>query len=336
MPSIRTNADITVREAVAPILSARDLTVDFKLEHGWVRAVDGVSFDVRRGEVLGIVGESGSGKSQILMAAMGLTAVNGRCSGSVTFEGQEILNAAPARLDRIRGSSMSMIFQDPMTSLNPYMRVQDQLTEVLVAHQGKSRSEAVDIAVEMLERVRIPDARRRVTLYPHEFSGGMRQRVMIAMALLCRPALLFADEPTTALDVTVQAQILDLLNGLVRELNAAVVIVTHDLGVIARMCDRVIVLYGGRIMEEAAIDDLFEAPRHPYSRGLLAATPRLDDDTAHDLRTIPGTPRALAGQISGCPFAPRCDRRIERCTVETPPLQRGAGGRAAACHLVTP
>jgi oligopeptide transport system ATP-binding protein len=327
---------MAARPATVPILSARELTVDFKLEHGWVRAVDGVSFDVRRGEVLGIVGESGSGKSQILMAAMGLTAINGRCAGSVTFESEEILNVTPERLDRIRGSSMSMIFQDPMTSLNPYMRVQDQLTEVLVAHQGKSRSEAVDSAVEMLERVRIPDARQRIALYPHEFSGGMRQRVMIAMALLCRPALLFADEPTTALDVTVQAQILDLLNGLVRELNAAVVIVTHDLGVIARMCDRVIVLYGGRIMEEAAIDDLFEAPLHPYSRGLLAATPRLDDDTAHDLRTIPGTPRALAGQISGCPFAPRCDRRIERCTVETPALRRGAGGRAAACHLVTP
>jgi oligopeptide transport system ATP-binding protein len=336
MPLIRTSADTEARQAVAPILSTRDLSVDFKLEQGWVRAVDGVSFDVRRGEVLGIVGESGSGKSQILMAAMGLTAINGRCSGSVLFEGQEILNSTAERLDRIRGSAMSMIFQDPMTSLNPYMRVQDQLTEVLVAHQGKSRAEALDIAVEMLERVRIPDARRRISLYPHEFSGGMRQRVMIAMALLCRPALLFADEPTTALDVTVQAQILDLLNGLVHELNAAVVIVTHDLGVIARLCDRVIVLYGGRIMEEAAIDDLFEAPRHPYSQGLMAATPRLDDNTAHDLRTIPGTPRALGGHTSGCPFAPRCEHRIERCTVETPALLRGAGGRAAACHLVTP
>jgi oligopeptide transport system ATP-binding protein len=336
MPSTRTSADVAARQAAAPpILSARELTVDFKLEHGWVRAVDGVSFDVRRGEVLGIVGESGSGKSQILMAAMGLTAINGRSSGSVTFEGQEILNASPERLDKIRGSSMSMIFQDPMTSLNPYMRVVDQLTEVLVAHQGKSKAEAVDIAVDILERVRIPDARRRISLYPHEFSGGMRQRVMIAMALLCRPSLLFADEPTTALDVTVQAQILDLLSDLVRELNAAVVIVTHDLGVIARLCDRVIVLYGGRIMEEAAIDDLFEAPRHPYSQGLLAATPRLDDDTAHDLRTIKGTPRALAGQIAGCPFAPRCDRKIERCTVETPALRQLAGARGAACHLVT-
>ncbi len=335
MPSIRTSAESLVPQVAQPILSVRDLCVDFKLEHGWMRAVDSVSFDVRRGEVLGIVGESGSGKSQILMAAMGLTAINGKCSGSVLFEDQEILNADPARLDKIRGSDMSMIFQDPMTSLNPYMRVQDQLAEVLTAHQGKTRQEAIEIAIEMLERVRIPDARRRITLYPHEFSGGMRQRVMIAMALLCRPALLFADEPTTALDVTVQAQILDLLNDLVRDLNAAVVIVTHDLGVIARMCDRVIVLYGGRIMEEAPIDQLFAMPRHPYSEGLLAATPRLDDDVAHDLRTIRGSPRALMGQMVGCPFAPRCERRVERCTVETPLLQRGQG-RAVACHLATP
>ena len=340
MLSTRTSADVAARQAAAPtaapILAVRDLCVDFKLEHGVMRAVDGVSFDVRRGEVLGIVGESGSGKSQILMAAMGLTAINGKCSGSVLFEGQELLNAAPERLDKIRGSAMSMIFQDPMTSLNPYMRVQDQLAEVLTIHQGKSRKEAIDIAVELLERVRIPDARRRISLYPHEFSGGMRQRVMIAMALLCRPALLFADEPTTALDVTVQAQILDLLSGLVRDLNTAVVIVTHDLGVIARMCDRVIVLYGGRVMEEAPIDDLFESPRHPYAQGLMAATPRLDDDVAHDLRTIPGSPRALTGQTGGCPFAPRCERRIERCSTETPNLLRSANGRAAACHLVIP
>jgi oligopeptide transport system ATP-binding protein len=334
MPSIPTNADARLAGAAAPILSVRDLSVDFKLEHGIMRAVDEVSFDVHRGEVLGIVGESGSGKSQILMAAMGLTAINGKCSGSVTFEGQEILNAAPDRLDKIRGSSLSMIFQDPMTSLNPYMRVQDQLAEVLTAHQGKSKKEAIEIAIELLERVRIPDARRRIALYPHEFSGGMRQRVMIAMALLCRPALLFADEPTTALDVTVQAQILQLLAELVRDLNAAVVIVTHDLGVIARLCDRAIVLYGGRIMEQAAIDDLFEAPRHPYSQGLMAATPRLDDDVAHDLRTIPGSPRALTAKTGGCPFAPRCDRRIILCTEETPLLLPPHGARAAACHVV--
>ncbi len=334
MPSTPTNGSAKPAATGAPILSVRNLSVDFKLEHGIMRAVDEVSFDVRRGEVLGIVGESGSGKSQILMAAMGLTAINGKCSGSVTFDGQEVLNAAPERLDKIRGSSFSMIFQDPMTSLNPYMRVQDQLTEVLTAHQGKTRKEALEIAIALLEKVRIPDAGRRISLYPHEFSGGMRQRVMIAMALLCRPALLFADEPTTALDVTVQAQILQLLGELVRDLNAAVVLVTHDLGVIARLCDRVIVLYGGRIMEQAAIDDLFEAPRHPYAQGLLAATPRLDDDVGHDLRTIPGSPRALMGKMGGCPFAPRCDRRIARCIEETPVLLPAHGARAAACHVV--
>ncbi len=326
MPSIPTNAE--------PIFRVRDLTVDFKLENGLARAVDGVTFEVQPGEVLGIVGESGSGKSQILMAAMGLTAINGSCSGSVKFEGEEILNARSERLDRLRGSAMSMIFQDPMTSLNPYMRIGDQLAEILTAHRGSSRTQAMDLAVEMLDRARIPDSGRRISLYPHEFSGGMRQRVMIAMALLCRPRLLFADEPTTALDVTVQAQILDLLAELVRDLNASVVIVTHDLGVIARMCDRVIVLYGGRIMEEAKIDALFEDPQHPYAQGLLAATPRLDDDVRHDLRTIPGAPRTLAGSSHGCPFAPRCDRRIERCLREAPPLAPIAAHRLAACHLV--
>jgi oligopeptide transport system ATP-binding protein len=318
------------------ILDVRNLNTTFSTLEGTVRAVNDVSFAIKAGETLGIVGESGSGKSQIFMSIMGLLAKNGRAEGSVQFKGKEILNLPVDQLNEIRGVKMSMIFQDPMTSLNPYLSVKRQMTEVLEVHRGMSEDAATKAAVDLLDVVQIPEAKRRVHMFPHEFSGGMRQRVMIAMALLCKPALLFADEPTTALDVTVQAQILDLLNGLVHELNAAVVIVTHDLGVIARMCDRVIVLYGGRIMEEAAIDDLFENPRHPYSQGLMAATPRLDDNTAHDLRTIPGSPRALAGKMSGCPFAPRCDRRIERCTVETPALQRGAGGRAAACHLVTP
>ena len=232
----------------APILTVSDLAIQFKLSQGWVTAVDGVDFELRRGEVVGIVGESGSGKSQILLAVMGLLAANGRSTGSALFQGREILNRSGRELDAVRGSAMAMIFQDPMTSLNPYMRVSDQLTEVLTAHRGVGRAEALDIAVRMLERVRIPEARRRIRLYPHEFSGGMRQRVMIAMALLCEPALLFADEPTTALDVTVQAQILELLADLASDLNAAIAIVTHDLGVIARLCDRVIVLYGGRIM----------------------------------------------------------------------------------------
>ncbi|HVO02149.1 MAG TPA: ATP-binding cassette domain-containing protein, partial [Candidatus Cybelea sp.] len=217
------------------VLAVEDLSIQFKLPAGWVTAVDRVSFELNKGEVVGIVGESGSGKSQILLSLMGLLASNGRCSGSALFEGRQLLNRAPKELDAIRGSSMSMIFQDPMTSLNPYMRVSDQLTEVLTAHQGKSQAEALEVAIEMLDRVRIPEARRRIRMYPHEFSGGMRQRVMIAMALLCRPDVLFADEPTTALDVTVQAQILELIAELARDLKTAVAIVTHDLGVIARL-----------------------------------------------------------------------------------------------------
>jgi len=293
MLSTPTSADPSAAVAAPPILTVNELAIQFKLPQGWVTAVDRVGFELRRGEVVGIVGESGSGKSQILLALMGLLAANGRASGSAQFQGREILNRGGRELDAVRGSAMAMIFQDPMTSLNPYMRVSDQLTEVLTTHRGVGRAEALAIAVRMLERVRIPEAGRRIRLYPHEFSGGMRQRVMIAMALLCEPSLLFADEPTTALDVTVQAQILELLADLARDLNAAVAIVTHDLGVIARLCDRVIVLYGGRIMEEATIDEIFYDPRHPYTRGLLASMPRLDDAVDGDLRTIPGQPRAV-------------------------------------------
>jgi oligopeptide transport system ATP-binding protein len=324
------------QDAASPILSVKDLSIQFKLPHGWVTAVDRVSLELHQGEVVGIVGESGSGKSQILLTLMGLLASNGRAQGSVVFQGREILNRPPGELDMIRGSAMSMIFQDPMTSLNPYMRVSDQLTEVLTAHQGKSRSQALEIAVEMLERVRIPEARRRIRFYPHEFSGGMRQRVMIAMALLCRPAMLLADEPTTALDVTVQAQILELIAELARELRAAVAIVTHDLGVIARLCDRVIVLYGGRIMERGTIDEIFYDPRHPYTKGLLASTPRLDEKVHGALRTIPGQPRAAMGDFPGCPFEPRCPIKVDRCKAEMPMLRAGNGGRAVACHMSEP
>ncbi|WP_374655445.1 ABC transporter ATP-binding protein [Dongia sp.] len=318
--------------AEQPLLAVAGLSVRFKLPQGWVTALDNVGFDIRPGEVVGIVGESGSGKSQMLLSIMGLLASNGRATGSVRFRGTELLNRPMAELDHIRGSSLSMIFQDPMTSLNPYMRVSRQLTEVLTVHQGMSEAAALKAATEMLERVRIPEARRRISLYPHEFSGGMRQRVMIAMALLCKPALLLADEPTTALDVTVQAQILELMAELGRDLGTAIAIVTHDLGVIARLCDRVVVLYGGRIMEEGRIDDIFHDTRHPYTEGLLAATPRLDAATHGELLTIPGQPRAAMGDLPGCPFAPRCALKAEICDV-TPPLKSGKEGHRLACHM---
>ncbi|HVJ43679.1 MAG TPA: ABC transporter ATP-binding protein [Dongiaceae bacterium] len=322
------------------ILSIRNLSIEFKLADGWKTAVDRVDLDLRAGEIMGIVGESGSGKSQILLAAMGLTANNGRVSGSIRFQNQEMVGTSPAKLDRIRGSALSMIFQDPMTSLNPYLRVSDQLMEVLIAHQGLGKGAARQRAIDMLERVHIPDAARRIDLYPHEFSGGMRQRVMIAMALLCKPALLLADEPTTALDVTVQAQILELLVDLARDMGTTIAIVTHDLGVVSRLCDRVTVLYGGRVMESAAIDTLFEAPRHPYTVGLIASTPRLDTGMDEELPTIPGQPRLMGTPMPGCPFEPRCSWREPRCCSEQPPLiavrdsEQLLQPHLVACHRV--
>jgi len=313
-----------------PLLSVRDLRVSFRLPQGEVQAVQGVDLDLNRGEVLGIVGESGSGKSQILFSLMGLLAANGRSSGQAIFEGRNLLDLPPAALDEVRGSSISIVFQDPMTALNPFMRVGDQLAEGLIAHRGLGRKAAWDEAVAMLDRVRIPDPAQRARAYPHQFSGGMRQRVMIAMALLMKPAILLADEPTTALDVTIQAQVLDLIADLARETGTAVILVTHDLGVVARACDRVLVLYGGQVMEEAAIEPLFQHPRHPYTQGLLAAMPRLEGAETPRLGTIPGTPGS--GRGAGCPFAPRCDRAIDLCRTAVPPLVTFAG-RRLACHV---
>ena len=313
------------------LLDVKDLGVTFATNDGTVTAVNGVSFSLERGETLGIVGESGSGKSQLSFAIMGLLAKNGRAIGSVRFNDQEILNAAPSVINALRAVHISMVFQDPMTSLNPYMRVSDQMAEVLTHNQGLSKADALKACVRMLDAVKIPDAKGRIRLYPHEFSGGMRQRVMIAMALLCRPDLLIADEPTTALDVTVQAQIMALLRDLQAEFGMATILITHDLGVIAGFCRNVMVLYGGQVMETAPVDPLFENPSHPYTRGLINAIPRVDTQ-GETLVTIPGTPPNMLRAPKGCPFAPRCAYAAEDCDDHLAPLTTFAPGRLRACN----
>ncbi|SDD74539.1 oligopeptide transport system ATP-binding protein [Paracoccus isoporae] len=313
------------------LLDIQDLHVTFQTNDGQVHAVNGINLSLNRGETLGVVGESGSGKSQLAFAVMGLLARNGRAAGSVRFDGQEILNAKPKLLNRIRAEKIAMVFQDPMTSLNPYMRVADQMAEVLVLHQGASKRDAVAESIRMLDAVRIPDARGRARLFPHEFSGGMRQRVMIAMALLCQPDLLIADEPTTALDVTVQAQIMTLLADLQAEFGMAMMLITHDLGVVAGACDRVTVMYGGRIREEGPTDPIFADPAHPYTKGLLAAIPRVDQK-GDRLSAIPGSPPNMSNPPPGCAFAPRCDFAMEICVQDRPALAAFAPGRARACH----
>ncbi|MGR5048697.1 ABC transporter ATP-binding protein [Photobacterium damselae] len=312
------------------LLDVKDLRVEFTTQDGIVTAVNDLNFSLNQGETLGIVGESGSGKSQTVFAIMGLLAKNGNISGRAEFEGRNILNLPERELNKIRAEQIAMIFQDPMTSLNPYMKVSDQLMEVLMLHKGMSKQQAFEESVRMLDAVKIPEARNRITMYPHEFSGGMRQRVMIAMALLCRPKLLIADEPTTALDVTVQAQIMELLNDLKQDFNTSIIMITHDLGVVAGSCDKVLVMYAGRTMEYGKINEIFYQPGHPYTEGLLKAIPRLDTE-GEMLPTIPGNPPNLLNLPVGCPYQERCHRVSARCHQEAPILTPFADGRLRAC-----
>ena len=314
------------------MLEVQNLGVSFATGDGTVNAVNGVSFSLNRGDTLGIVGESGSGKSQLACAILGLLAKNGRATGSVKFDGTELIGAPVETLNKMRANHVAMIFQDPMTSLNPYMRVSDQMMETLIHHKGMSRAQALAECIRMLDAVKIPDAAGRIRLYPHEFSGGMRQRVMIAMSLLCKPDLLIADEPTTALDVTVQAQIMHLLHDLQRDFGMATILITHDLGVIAGFCKEVIVLYGGKVMEQAPVEPFFATPSHPYSRGLLHAIPRVDQDGA-ELNSIPGSPPNMTRAPKGCPFQPRCVNAVEVCKTYLPPLTGFAPDRKRACNV---
>jgi len=322
--------------AISPLLEVDDLRTYFFTRDGVVRAVDGVSFTVYPGETLAIVGESGCGKSVTSLSILRLIAsppgkvVGGRLS----FEGRDLLAMSEEEMRKVRGNEISMIFQEPMTSLNPVLTIGRQIAEALMLHRGMTRVQALARAVEMISLVNIPEADRRIDQYPHELSGGMRQRVMIAMALACDPKLLIADEPTTALDVTIQAQILDLMRGLKEKTGAAIVLITHDLGVVAEMAQRVVVMYAGRKVEEAAVDDLFAHPRHPYTEGLLKSIPRLEhaQAAAHlPLAEIPGMVPSLKEEIAGCLFAPRCGYATERCRREYPPLEEKAPGHFAAC-----
>ena len=311
------------------LLDVRNLTVRFDTPDGEVQAVSDLSFTMEKGECLGIVGESGSGKSQTFMAAMGLLSDNGRATGDVLFGGANLLTAGEKQLNAIRGNKAAMVFQDHMTSLTPHMKVGRQMAEVLVRHRGLSAAAARDAAIAMLKRVQIPDPERRAAMYPHELSGGLRQRVMIAMSLLCHPELLIADEPTTALDVTVQALILDLIREVKEQDRTSVILITHDLGVVAGLADRVAVMYAGRIVELGDVAQIFAAPQHPYTQGLLACTPRLDD-VGKVLKTISGQPPNLQRLPPGCAFAPRCPFKIAACA-ERPPLRPAAGGGLKAC-----
>ncbi|HTQ29950.1 MAG TPA: ABC transporter ATP-binding protein [Opitutaceae bacterium] len=318
-----------------PLLAVTDLRTYFHTRNGVTRAVDGISFSLERGETLGIVGESGSGKSVACYSLMGLVPQPpGRIeSGRAVFDGIDLLHCTPREARAIRGKRIAMIFQDPMTSLNPYTRISSQLIEPLLIHEKASKKAALKRAQAMLEAVGINDAARRIHHYPHEFSGGMRQRVMIAMALIARPELLIADEPTTALDVTVEAQILELIKKFQRESGMAVIFISHNLGVVSGLCDRVQVMYAGRIVETAGVRPIFYQPKHPYTRALQRSIPSLQPKGA-ELFTIPGLPPDLSKPIAGCAFAPRCEFAAARCRAEDPPLREVQPGHAQACLRV--
>ena len=318
-----------------PLLEVTDLRTSFHTRSGVYRAVDGVSFSLEKGETLGIVGESGSGKSVTCYSLMGLVPTPpGRIeSGRAMFDGTDLLHCPPAQLRDIRGKRIAMIFQDPMTSLNPYLRISEQLIEPLLIHEKISKPDALTRGLAMLEAVGIQSAAQRLHSSPHEFSGGMRQRVMIAMALITRPEILIADEPTTALDVTVQAQILELLKKLQRDLGMAVIFVTHDLAVVSGLCDRVQVMYAGRIVEAAATRTLFQSPRHPYTRALQRSIPSLQPK-GRELYTIPGMPPDLSKPIAGCAFAARCEAAVDICRANDPRLADAAANQATACLRV--
>lgn len=315
------------------LLEVKNLSTEFKLKNGTVKAVNDVSFSIDKGEILAVVGESGSGKSVTSLSIMGLLQKPGRVAGGeIRFKSQDLTQLGPKELQKIRGNQISMIFQEPMTSLNPVMRIKDQIMESIMTHMKISKKEALARTIEMLETVGIPSASQRANDYPHQMSGGMRQRVMTALALACEPELLIADEPTTALDVTIQAQILELLYRMREKFHMAVLLITHDLGVVSEAADRVIVMYCGKIVEEADVRTLFANPLHPYTMGLLKSIPQIDDDRDERLYMIKGMVPNPLHMPSGCPFSDRCDQRLERCTQEMPEL-RVIDGHKVRCFL---
>ncbi|MEV2198955.1 ABC transporter ATP-binding protein [Streptomyces fradiae] len=316
------------------LLEVRDLHVEFRTREGTARAVNGVTYSVDVGETLAVLGESGSGKSVTAQAVMGiLDTPPGRITaGQILFQGRDLLTLKEEERRKVRGARMAMIFQDALSALNPVLTVGDQLAEMYTVHRGMSKKDARARAVELMDRVRIPAARERVGQYPHQFSGGMRQRIMIAMAMALEPALIIADEPTTALDVTVQAQVMELLAELRRELGMGLILITHDLGVVADVADRIAVMYAGRIVETAPVHDLYKAPAHPYTQGLLDSIPRLDQK-GRELYAIKGLPPSLTAIPPGCPFHPRCPRARDVCRTDVPPLYEVPGDRHSACHF---